>query len=154
MCWFPQLRLRAISKKEGKKHIIWTLLIFVELIDKTDTCWYLSTLLKFHVVHQPLWETVWRNESSTSRQCPSDQHWGSPPTTSSHKGGVCRPMKVFPQTFANKAMDFVAAPQSQCARFKQSGLKSERLTHKMGSGEVILNTLAYKGWLCSVFWPF
>lgn len=48
-------------------------------------------LSKPFVTHWPLWETVWRKESSTRRQCPSDQHWGSPPTTSSHRGGVCRP---------------------------------------------------------------
>lgn len=33
-----------------------------------------------------------RKESSTSRQCPSAQHWGSPPTTSSQPGGIFRPM--------------------------------------------------------------
>lgn len=51
----------------------------------------LNTLLLW--LCKPLWEMVWRNESSTRRQCPSDQHWGSPPTTSSHKGGICRPGK-------------------------------------------------------------
>ncbi len=45
----------------------------------------------YNVVLWPLCEMVCRKESSTRRQCPSDQHWGSPPTTSSHWAGVWRP---------------------------------------------------------------
>lgn len=39
----------------------------------------------------PSWKALWRKESSKSRQLASDQHWGSPPTTSSQEGGTRRP---------------------------------------------------------------
>lgn len=86
----------------------------------------LNTLLLLWL-YKPLWEMVWRNESSTRRQCPSDQHWGSPPTTSSHKGGICRP---------GKKVQLLS-----CLLLKPRGLKPDGQLLKPTTKETNLNLL-------------